>query len=115
MSEDIDPSKYSDSKWTRALKKRDSEIDRLTAEIERLKEENAMMTEHAVKFRDMVVEKRQIITNLTEDLNEASDRNISYRKLITELADALQALSRGEDAESNLTDLDQRAREETKK
>jgi hypothetical protein len=40
--------------------------------------------------RDLIRQKDAEIERLRADLNEASDWNISYRKLITELCDALR-------------------------
>jgi hypothetical protein len=61
--------------------------------------------------RDLIRQKDAEIERLRADLNEASDWNISYRKLITELCDALEWYGEWFPAKR---DLLQRAREATR-
>ncbi len=82
MSENIDPNQYSDYKWTRALIKRDAEIERLKELAESWK------GAHSVASADRDIAQAKIL-----DLSIQVDLRNNWLKkknqLIDELADAL--------------------------
>jgi hypothetical protein len=67
------------NRLAQTLKERDTEV-------ERLKTENAMMTEQAFKFRDLCVEKDQLITELAEVLDRPAGKTWQYKETLVRRA-----------------------------
>lgn len=83
------------------------------AEVERLKSALNAIDDHgrALSFIETLKDAEAAIQRQDNAIIEKDAEIERLKQLITELADALRSLSRGEDVESNLMDLNKRARE----